>query len=316
MIRNRLNKAAAPAFTLVELLVAMAVLVILVLLVSQLVNNASITTLNSRKHLDADSEARMVFDRMGYDFARMPKRTDLDYIFFSNQEGNDKMFFYSEAPGYDTSVAALESTTSLVGYRVNSSLQLERLGKALTWDGNASGVNPGGEVFLSYPAGSNTPDPSTTLDGVWPAIIGGAPNYNGVDPNGYHVIADGVFRMEFCFQQKDGAYVLPTQSHPTPAFNIPSNVSAIVVALGILDPTSRVIVSNSNGLVSALKAPQTGGGAQNNPALPDTLPLSQLMAETWTAAINTPTFAQTTGIPKAAASQIRIYQRTFYLHTK
>jgi hypothetical protein len=39
----------------------------------------------------------------------------------------------------------------------------------------------------------------------------------------------------------------------------------------------------------------------------------KLMAQTWLGAVNSSTFAQTSGVPKAAASQVRIYQRYFYL---
>src|SRR4051794_37602138 len=87
------------AFTLTEMIIAMAVLTLLVTFVAQLVNSATILTTNSRKHMDADSQARLVFDRMGGDFSRMLQRSDVDYV-FSKQDGNDKMFFYSEAPAY------------------------------------------------------------------------------------------------------------------------------------------------------------------------------------------------------------------------
>src|SRR2546430_3165296 len=92
-------------FTLVEVLVAITVLVVVILLVAQLTNSATITTVNSQKRVDADAEARMVFDRIGNDFAAMPKRPDVDYFFWKNTGTgttglNDMMYFFSEAPGY------------------------------------------------------------------------------------------------------------------------------------------------------------------------------------------------------------------------
>ena len=66
------------AFTLAELLVSMGVLVLLVLLFTQLLNSAATVTILGHKRMDADSEARQVFDRMAIDFAQMVKRTDVD----------------------------------------------------------------------------------------------------------------------------------------------------------------------------------------------------------------------------------------------
>ena len=54
-----------PGFTLVEMLVSIAVLVILVLLISQLFNSATATATMSRSHIDADEAARQVFDPDG-----------------------------------------------------------------------------------------------------------------------------------------------------------------------------------------------------------------------------------------------------------
>ena len=73
--------------------------------IAQLFNSATATATMSRKHIDADEEARLVLDRMGSDLARMVKRPDVNYIFCKNTGGgttgaNDAMFFYSEAPGY------------------------------------------------------------------------------------------------------------------------------------------------------------------------------------------------------------------------
>ena len=42
----------------------------------------------------------------------------------------------------------------------------------------------------------------------------------------------------------------------------------------------------------------------------------KLMAQTWNNAVNSSTFAATVGIPQSAASQVRIYQRYFYLNNK
>src|SRR5437773_5004958 len=66
-------------FTLVEMLISIGVLALLVLLVSGLVNSAATISRTGSKHIDTDTEARAVLDRMAVDFGKMLKRTDVDY---------------------------------------------------------------------------------------------------------------------------------------------------------------------------------------------------------------------------------------------
>jgi type II secretory pathway pseudopilin PulG len=201
------------AFTLAELLVSVAVLVILVILVLELFNSATATATLSRKHIDADEAARLVFDRMGSDLARMVRRADVDYIFCKNTGAastgsNDAMFFYSEGPGYLDPAASLTasgsaSSIALVGYRINpnnpyypNTPVLERLGESLTWGGtpDTTGTYPGAMVFL--PA---------TLAGNWPNVMG-IPPYLSNNTEHFQVLSDMVFRMEFCFLLKSGTW--------------------------------------------------------------------------------------------------------------
>src|SRR6476660_1712264 len=93
------NRSWIAAFTLAEMLVAVAVLSLFLLFVVHLTDSTTTTTTNSSKHMDADSHARMIFDRMAIDFDKMLKRPDVDYVFLK-QPGNDAMWFYSEAPAY------------------------------------------------------------------------------------------------------------------------------------------------------------------------------------------------------------------------
>ena len=91
------------AFTIVELLVSITVLVILVLLVSRLFNSAATVTTSGNKRMDADAQLRPLFDRMAVDFSQMIKRADVDYYLKSSantQSGNDQIAFYSTIPGY------------------------------------------------------------------------------------------------------------------------------------------------------------------------------------------------------------------------
>ncbi len=208
-----------------ELLVSVAVMVLLLVLVLELFNSATATASLSRKHINADEAARLVFDRMGIDFARMARRPDVNYIFYKGTTGsttsgsNDAMFFYSEAPGYmdpgaisNMATTGSASTMSLVGYRINpnnpyypNTPVIERFGESLTWGGavNAPGpTNPGAMVFLTNPVSA-----MSTLAGNWAATIGSPPYLSGTSEY-YQVLSDMVFRMEFCFLLKSGTYAI------------------------------------------------------------------------------------------------------------
>src|SRR5438477_5191835 len=128
-------------------------------MVSQLVNHATAVTRTGNKHIDTDTQARAALDRMAQDFAKMLKRTDVDYYIKqpikynghgnghgygkkvqTGQQGSDQIAFFSQLPGYYPSTGS-QSPLSLVAYRVNedstsaSYLELERMGKGLLWNG-------------------------------------------------------------------------------------------------------------------------------------------------------------------------------------
>src|SRR4029077_16253244 len=124
-------------FTLVELLVTVVVLALLAFFVTSLVNSAATITTLGNKRMDADSQARQIFDRMAVDFAQLVKRSDVDYYLKSSantQPGNDQIAFYSGVSGYYPSTGS-QSPVSLVAYRIGTQNKLERLGKGLVWNG-------------------------------------------------------------------------------------------------------------------------------------------------------------------------------------
>jgi prepilin-type N-terminal cleavage/methylation domain-containing protein len=262
-------------FTLVELLVAIAVLAIIIVAASQILSTAAKLTTVTSKHMDANDQARMVFDRMANDFARMTRRNDADFIFYKNVPAasppttgiNDVMYFYTEGASYfDTTTFSTSSgysftgpeknAISLVGYRINNFAgyasatpptqvqdpdyyQLERLGKALSWDGGPYVAGqPNMAVFLTYPPpgtdaasgdptgigystayfnstllgaysnnASNKPGQLPSAVGSWTlAKVGVNPPVNFTDSadSAYRSIGSQIFRFEYSFQLKDG----------------------------------------------------------------------------------------------------------------
>ena len=276
---------------MVELLVACSILALLVVLVAQMVGSASSVTGNSKKRLDADDEARLVFDRLAGDINGMVKRRDINPLFLASN-GNDSFYFYSQAPAYSTNAAASNSQVALIGYAVtNSGIGLVRFSAGQSWDG------------LRF---SN---PSLT-------------SITATSPTNFHVIAPNVFRMEFALLMKPGSVnntngLGPVTNVGTVSINGTNvifqtnnagqackDVSGIVLAIALLDPTSRQVVgTNALTALASLMGDaniitEITSGALNG-SLTNGIPV-----DTWrtNALINS-------GIPPAARAQIRVYQR-------
>jgi Tfp pilus assembly protein PilV len=334
-VRSPSNKVLG--FTLVEVLISIAVLVMALVLVSQLTSGISSLTMNANKRSDADGQARLVFNRLAADISKMVRRADVDYL-FSKQTGNDSISFYSEYFGSGSNTT--DPTISVVGYRINNvasqGAQLERGAENRTWS------------TVTY-AFSNTISAQRLVTSVTnPTTL---PSINGVN---YQALADQVFRFEFCFLLCDGSLStsyynnsitnqLAGTHSPTPndssslgyqtgswwsqpnvadyvctgitsglaswkKTNKLSNIEAIVAAIAVLDNKRRVIL------------PTSGGAPDLSPlvnVLPDAVD-GQDIASTWNAIVNRQNnnvAYPPAGVPQAAAIAVRVYQASFRLGT-
>ena len=273
------------------MLVAISVLALLVLLVTQLVNNAaSITTLGNQR-MDADSQARPLFERMALDFAQLIKRSDVSYYSKTaetSMPGNDLLGFYSAVQGY---FPTAPSPISVVAYRVNSDSSnaaahncLERMGKGLAWNGASPTNIP--VVFLPL-----------TLHGTWPSVASSSA-YDDPDPTRrtYEIVGPQVFRFEYYFLEKTTGTLVPYPAAWTSLSAIaPKDVAAIVVAIAILDPRSKVLLSNSQIAALGESLPDYGSGWGPG----------ELLAR-WQSALDS-----ITNVPRPAISGIRLYERSF-----
>src|SRR6266516_7101312 len=198
-------------FTLAELLVSVFVLVLLIFMFTQLMTSATAITRNDHKHVDTDTQARAVLDRMALDFAQMLKRTDVDYYVKqpsgykghgnghgwgqgkNGDKGSDQMAFFSHVPGYYP--GSYPSPISLVAYRVNESTstdaaygRLERLAKGLLWNGvdNTTQNNSAYPIVFSpgQLTGCNGGNPCDTWASAWSAAIN---NDNGIGKGGQKI---------------------------------------------------------------------------------------------------------------------------------
>lgn len=288
-------KKSNQGFTLVELLVSVAVLMVLVLLVGRLFSSAATIATSWNKRMDAETQVRPFLERIAVDLSQMVKRTDLDFFGKNtaspnsgggSMAGNDSMAFYSTVAGYYPSSGS-QSPISLIAYRVNSQNKLERVAKGLLWNGVSPSSTP--VVFMprtiavSWPSATDltaapTPDPDTDS------------------------IAPYIFRFEYYYLLKNGNVAATPwdASAGHTSVNGLQDVAAISVVIATIDPKSRLLISDSQltTIVGEL------------PDFAPTMKPGDLLSQWQT------TLDAITNMPRPGIQGIRIYERYFYLMPK
>jgi prepilin-type N-terminal cleavage/methylation domain-containing protein len=289
----RSRPRVTPAFTLTEMLLAISILALLVLLITQLLNNAAALTTAGNKRMDADSQARPLFERIALDFAHVIKRSDVSYYVktaATPMTGNDLVGFYSAVQGY---YPTTPSPISVVAYRVNSDSSnsvayhcLERMGKGLDWNGASTTNTPA--VFRPL-----------TLHGTWPSVSSSSA-YDETDPakRTYEVIGPQVFRFEYYYLEKTtGNLVAYPAAWTSLSAAAITDAAAIIVAIAVIDPKSKVLLSNSQVATLIESLPDYASGLRPG----------ELLAQ-WQSALD-----NITNMPRPAVSGIRLYERCFYI---
>ena len=272
---------SSDAFTLTELMVSMAVLTLLVLIASRMVNSAANIATIGYKRMDAESQVRPALGRIALDFAQMIKRTDVDYYAKSNldnEPGNDRIAFFSNSPGYYPSSGS-QSPVSIISYRINSSSssasfnRMERMSKGLVWTGVSTTNTP---VLFGLQA----------IITNWPA----ATDSSSADAD-YELIAPQIFRFEYFYLLKTGSIA------DTPGAQGMQDVSAISVVVAAMDQKSRQLLSDSQvtSLIGRLKDFDSSRPGYDLP-------------NSWQSTLD-----GITDLPRAAITGARIYQRYFAL---
>jgi prepilin-type N-terminal cleavage/methylation domain-containing protein len=292
------------AFTLVEVLVAMSVLGLIFVIVSQIFNTSSTAISQSSKSMSALDASQTVFQQIALDISRMVLRDDVDYSFVknaagspSNLPGNDLLSFYANTQGLSTtgsSSSVPSRALAVVDYQVVQNattklLELDYGAQQIDW--NNSGTNP--FVLTSAIQLLTTPNTLPVLN----------PGSSLV------TMAPEVIRMEICFQlASDPA---PADNPPklltpaTPVYISPSNVprpirnvAGLLVGIVVIDPKSRQLLpSGADIKVASL--------------FPDALANEDLLS-LWTPK-NTASQLRGAGLPPAALGGVHLYQKYFPL---
>src|SRR5439155_26852376 len=257
---------------------------LLIFMFTQLMTSATAITRTDHKHVDTDTQARAVLDRMALDFAQMLKRTDVDYYVKqpsgykghgnghgwgqgkNGDKGSDQMAFFSHVPCYYPRSSG--SPSCLVAYSVNESTagqdaayygRLEHMAKGLLWNGLDNGTGQSATYPIVFSPGQltgcNGGNPCDPWASAWSAAIN---NDNNSRDDNYEVIGPGVFRFEYYYLLKNGRVTDSPWDLRDPQFQNPdqqtiatprqiglSQVESLAVAIAVIDPAARALIQQA-----------------------------------------------------------------------
>ena len=306
MKTTRRHSPGEVAFALVEVLVAEAIFLILLLIVMQLVFGALQTTTAQKKRMDELGDARQSLDRLSLDWSARVRRTDILASFghltqSSTNAANAQISFLSQVQGYpDASGHPPARHLSWVSYGINNVVQVTQGSQTTTGPALERGIL-GYNFSASDPTG--TVNPLLSLPGTAPTST------VTFDP-----LANTVFRFDYCFLRAvpGGLSSLSpfTINNPTSSTGTDTNVNlsssnliGIVVAVASLDQQSRQVVSQAQ-LVTM------GNGL--------TITDGQTPQASWVSTINNGTFAtyakSNGNVPASVANAVHVYQRIIYVN--
>lgn len=274
----------AAGFTLVEILVAEAIFLILLVIVIQLIFGLIQTSAAQKKRMDSLGDARQALDRLSLDWAARVRRSDVPGV-FTKQTGNDQIGFLSEVPAYSGTrrlswvTYEVNTITQVVqGSQTSSTSALERGILGYNYSSSDSGSNP----LMTFPVATQT-----------------------LAATNFEPLATTVFRFEYCFLvQVPAGSSSTTAFSATQALNLTSsNLVGVVVAVAALDPQSRQIVSQTQLAAMATALPDAVDGQD-----PQSLWISQMNNGTFA------TKAAAAGVPAPAINAVRIFQRILYVN--
>lgn len=206
------SNAPKPAgFTLVELLVAMAILAIILVGTVQITGIAQGSVRWAEKKIASDSGARQLTALLERDLREMIRRPDAPFE-FQVRSGNDALAFLATRAGYARGDASADRSASLVRYDTDPDGRFTRACLGFGFEGEDT-------VPL---------DPDSALPDI--------PDDNR------QIVSDTVFRVEFEFLVDDGSAILRQQKAPA-ALDL---LRGIVTTVAVLDPQSRGVLNDGD----------------------------------------------------------------------
>jgi prepilin-type N-terminal cleavage/methylation domain-containing protein len=271
------QKGGRGAFSLVEVLVAMAIFLFMAVLVASITGGVSQVAGQSQRRMSVDGGVRQSLSRISADFSRAIIRSDLPFR-IEKKPGNDSLIFLAAAEGYSTGRGI-----TMLGYQVaNESLQ--RGAEATTWTSNGSSA-------LSFTSVANAAASS---------------GYLSIDSANFEILEPDIFRMEVAFLMGDGTIqsAVGTNADSTTyianfastARTVSSDaIRAVIVTVAAVDSRARKVMTSSEYSQLADKF---------SDATPGSDPLTSWKGYLANSA---------SGMPQAARETVRIYQRYIYI---
>ncbi|MBN8708605.1 MAG: hypothetical protein BGO12_14865 [Verrucomicrobia bacterium 61-8] len=291
------------AFTLIEVLVGVAILAILGLVIVQIITATLSASRMSNAGIDAAAQARLAFDRLGIDLAAMVRRPDIDFQSTSS---------FGAAPPYGllfvsgVMAAGVGGTNnrgySLVGYQVNVTTDtptpcLLRGAIPIAWQGtNAVGVT--GYETNGLPVSLTSIGVTLSLgdfDVLAPAVIRVVVGYQ-LYPSGNSVsLSDGTSLQALGQVVYSPPVRLDSEENPSSMTDL-SCVSSLIVGVVAIDPDAvkRLKASEVAALAASFPVPSAG----------------QYPVALWSPIAENAS-GLPAGVPLFARQSVRVFQRAF-----
>jgi len=209
----RRQTATKRGFTLLELMVSMAIISVVLTLSASILNHALSAQRSARARLESQRAANALFGQLRHDLAERVQRAATP-VRFTKKPGNDELTLITKRYGFAVQADSADRRASIASFRVRDH-QLERAA--------------GGFEFGTDPAAR-------------PDLAKGTLSLLDIPPEGpepptddaFQTLTPGVFRLELTF-------LLSSADNPisaTPPAD-PSQVEAVIVTALSLDPSRR-----------------------------------------------------------------------------
>ncbi len=280
-------RKSAEAFTIIELLAAMAVFLMLTVLILQIVSAAARSTDSGNRSLDSTKSARISLDTLAADLANSVTSSGCTIIAGVDTTGLTTSLTFLCASRPDTTVSSMNALPRFAGVYFGTGLRdgvpmLFRGFKSVDWDTNLP------EALVSVYDDSE----------------------GNLDPERVDSLGESVFRMAVAYLKTDNTIVYTAVSNgleyadykpePSKASGIPldlSEIKAIIVAVASLDKKSQKLMlsTNANGMKDLSDRFELPVNSQNKSPL-----------DVW----NT---VNLNSLPPPVVQNVRYFQRTIYL---
>ena len=221
------QKGGKGAFSLVEVLVAMAIFLFMAVMVASITGGVSRIAGQSQRRMSVDGGVRQSLSRISADFSRAIIRSDLPFR-IEKKSGNDGLMFFAAAEGYSAGRGI-----TMLGYQVTNA-SLQRGAEATTWTSNGSSA-------LSFTSVANAAASSS---------------YLSIDSANYEILEPDIFRMEVAFLMGDGTIKSTVGTNAGSTTYIASFAStartassdairAVIVTVAAVDSRARALMTPS-----------------------------------------------------------------------